>query len=134
MKAPRLTAVELNRATLARQMLLQRDRGIPVVEAVQRLAGMQAQEPKHPFVGLWTRLEDFEEASLRGALRERAVVRATLMRSTLHLLGAASYAAVRMALQPPPSVALRVLGARGEGLDPELVLPAARARCSRARR
>jgi len=127
MKAPRLTAVELNRATLARQMLLQRDRGIPVVEAVQRLAGMQAQEPKHPFVGLWTRLEDFEEASLRVALRERSVVRATLMRSTLHLLGAASYATVRMALQPPPSVALRVLGARGEGLDPELVLPAARA-------
>lgn len=87
---------------------------------------MQAQEPKHPFAGLWTRLDGFDEEALRDALHERAVVRATLMRSTLHLLGAADYAALRMALQPPTSVALRVLGARAEGLDLERVLPAAR--------
>ncbi len=62
---------------------------------------MQAQEPKHPFVGLWTRVEDFEEAALRAALQDRCVVRATLMRSTLHLLSAADYAAFRTALQPP---------------------------------
>ena len=48
------------------------------------------------------------------------------MRSTLHLFSAADYAALRMALQPPMSVALRVLGARSEGLDPERVVPAAR--------
>jgi Winged helix DNA-binding domain len=126
MPAPVLTAAELNRATLARQMLLQRERGIGVVEAMQRLAGMQAQEPKHPFVGLWMRLSDFEEASLRGALRERSVVRATLMRSTLHLLSAADYAALRLALQPPMRVALRALGARAEGLNPETVIPAAK--------
>ena len=125
MTPPVLSDAELNRATLARQMLLERPRGVGVVEAVERLAGMQAQEPKHPYIGLWTRIEDFDEAALRGALHDRSVVRATLMRSTLHLLSAADYAGLRMALQPPPSVALRVLGARSEGLDPERVVSAA---------
>ncbi|CAA9482552.1 MAG: hypothetical protein AVDCRST_MAG67-965, partial [uncultured Solirubrobacteraceae bacterium] len=132
MSAPVLTPRELNRATLARQMLLERAAGVGVAQAVQRLAGMQAQEPKHPFVGLWTRLADFEEQALRAALHERRVVRATLMRSTLHLLSAADYAAVRTALQPPMSVALRVLGARAKGLDPQQVLPAARALLQRS--
>jgi hypothetical protein len=125
MTAPVLTAAELSRATLARQMLLERAAGIDVPQAVERLAGMQAQEPKPPFIGLWTRLEDFEPEALVAALQERAVVRATLMRSTLHLLSAADYAALRMALQPPMSVAMRVLGARAKGLDPEQVIPAA---------
>ena len=56
--APVLTARELNRATLARQMLLERE-AIAVPAAVERLAGMQAQEPKHPFIGLWTRVDGF---------------------------------------------------------------------------
>ena len=120
-----LTATQLNRATLARQMLLARE-DVGVGEAVQRLAGMQAQEPKHPYLGLWTRVAGFETEQLRDALLAREVVRATLMRSTLHLMTAADYAALRMALQPPMSVAKRVLGARSEGLDVEAVLPAAR--------
>ena len=120
-----LTRAQLNRATLARQLLLERER-VGAVEAVQRLAGMQAQEPKHPFIGLWTRVDGFQCEELLAALRERAVVRATLMRSTLHLMSAADYAAVRMALQPSRAVALRVLGARSEGLDLDAVLPAAR--------
>jgi len=123
--APVLTRAELNRATLARQMLLERARGVGAREAVERLAGMQAQEPKHPFVGLWTRIGDFDEQALRDALGSGEVVRATLMRSTLHLLSAADYAAFRMALQPPMAVALRVLGARSAGLQPEKVIPAA---------
>ena len=125
MSGPVLTRADLGRATLARQMLLERA-SCGAVEAVQRLAGMQAQEPKHPFIGLWTRLDGFEESELRTALQDRSVVRATLMRSTLHLMSAADYAALRMALQPPMSVALRVLGARAEGLDLDRVLPAAR--------
>jgi hypothetical protein len=124
--AATLTRAELNRATLARQLLLARE-AVSAVDAVQRLAGMQAQEPKHPFIGLWTRVEDFAHEDLLAALREREVVRATLMRSTLHLMSAAHYAAVRMALQPPRSVALRVLGARSQGMDLDEVLPAARA-------
>ena len=127
MTATVLTAVELNRATLARQMLLDRAAGVGVPEAVERLAGMQAQEPKQPFIGLWTRLEDFEPEALLSALTNRDVVRATLMRSTLHLLSAADYVALRMALQPPMSVAMRVLGARAKDLDPEHVIPVARA-------
>ena len=125
MSAAVLTRADLGRATLARQMLLERG-SCGAVEAVQRLAGMQAQEPKHPFIGLWTRLDGFSDSHLREALQERSVVRATLMRSTLHLMSAADYAAVRMALQPPMSVALRVLGARAKGLDVDRVLPAAR--------
>jgi len=120
-----LTRMQLNRATLARQGLLERWT-VGVAEAVQRLAGMQAQEPKHPFVGLWTRVEGFERGALLDALARREVVRATLMRSTLHLMTAADYAALRLALQPSMSVALRVLGARADGLDLERVLPAAR--------
>lgn len=122
---PALTRTQLNRATLARQMLLER-RPVGAVEAVQRLAGMQAQEPRHPFVGLWTRVEGFACDELLDALRSRAIVRATLMRSTLHLMSAGDYAATRMALQPSRSVALRVLGARSDGLDLDAVLPAAR--------
>jgi hypothetical protein len=125
MSTPTLTARQLNRATLARQLLLQRE-PLSAADAVQRLAGMQAQEPKHPFIGLWTRIEGFEADELRGALAEREIVRATLMRSTLHLMTATDYAALRMSLQPPMSVAKRVLGARSEGLDLERVLPAAR--------
>jgi hypothetical protein len=120
-----LTRSQLNRATLARQMLLARE-PVSAAEAVRRLAGMQAQEPKQPYLGLWTRVEGFEVEHLRRALLEREIVRATLMRSTLHLMTAADYAALRMSMQPPMSVAMRVLGARSEGLDPDVVLPAAR--------
>jgi hypothetical protein len=120
-----LTVEDLNRATLARQMLLERA-SVGVVEGVERLAGIQAQEPKHPYIGLWTRIEGFGAADLRAALLAREVVRATLMRSTLHLMSAAHYRALRMSMQPSMSVALRVLGARSEGLDLERVLPAAR--------
>ena len=107
-------------------MLLEREADGDVTTAVERLAGMQAQEPKHPFVGLWTRLDEFSGAALLHALTQRAVVRATLMRSTLHLFSAADYTALRLALQPPAPVALRVLGARAEGLDPAAVVSATR--------
>jgi hypothetical protein len=122
---PTLTRTQLNRATLARQLLLERE-AAPAPAAVERLAGMQAQEPRHPYVGLWTRLAGFEVEDLRRALLERAVVRATLMRSTLHLMSAADYAALRMSMQPSMAVALRALGARSAGLDLDAVLPAAR--------
>lgn len=121
-----LSARDLNRATLARQMLLERATDCAVPAAVERLAGMQAQEPKHPFTGLWSRLEGFSADALLGAIAQRTVVRATLMRSTLHLFSAADYVTLRLALQPPASVALRVLGARAEGLDPEAVVAATR--------
>jgi hypothetical protein len=127
MAPPVMSSRDLNRATLARQMLLERaPRELAPAAAIERIGGMQAQEPKHPFVGLWTRVSAFEADALLDALAARDVVRATLMRSTLHLFSAADYVALRLALQPPMSVALRVLGARAEGLDPEAVVQAAR--------
>jgi hypothetical protein len=121
-----LTQKRLNRATLARQMLLRRDCG-SVVEAVERLCGMQAQEPRPPFPGLWTRLHGFRREDLHRALHERTVVRGTLMRGTLHLLSAADYIAHRMTLQPMLKRSLALLGTRAAGLDEDEVLPVARA-------
>ncbi|MGV9595380.1 winged helix DNA-binding domain-containing protein [Streptosporangium sandarakinum] len=77
----------LNRATLARQLLLDRA-GIPVLDAVAHLCGLQAQEPQEPFVGLWSRLHGFDPAALSDLLIRRSVVRTHLMRRTVHLLTA----------------------------------------------
>lgn len=76
-----LTVKELNRATLARQMLLAREK-TPVLRAVERLAGLQAQLARPPYVGLWSRLQGFRPEDLTRLARDRKVVRATLMRCT----------------------------------------------------
>jgi hypothetical protein len=88
---------------------------------------MQAQEPRPPFVGLWTRLRGFARADLAEALHDRQVVRATLMRGTLHLFSARDYAALRATLQPMLTAAMKLLGDRAAGLDLARVLLAARA-------
>lgn len=77
----------LNRATLARQLLLDRA-DLPTLDAVTHLCGLQAQEPQEPFVGLWARLRAFAPADLSDLLTGRRVVRTHLMRATLHLLAA----------------------------------------------
>ncbi|MFD2420527.1 winged helix DNA-binding domain-containing protein [Amycolatopsis pigmentata] len=77
----------LNRATLARQLLLDRA-DIPVLDAVAHLCGLQAQQPQEPFVGLWSRLHAFEPAMLDDLLTGRHVVRTHLMRRTVHLVTA----------------------------------------------
>ncbi|MFI5665995.1 winged helix DNA-binding domain-containing protein [Streptomyces sp. NPDC051704] len=77
----------LGRATLARQLLLDRA-GLPVLGAVAHLGGLQAQEPQEPFVGLWSRLRDFDPADLSDLLVRRRVVRTHLMRRTVHLVTA----------------------------------------------
>jgi hypothetical protein len=87
---------------------------------------MQTQEPRPPFIGLWTRLTGFARHDLLQALHQHEIVRGTLMRGTLHVMSAADYAAYRLALQPVLTRALSVLGERSEGLDPERVLPVAR--------
>ena len=120
-----LTVRQLGRATLARQMLLERA-SAGVAEAVGRLAGMQAQEARPPFAGLWSRVEGFTRGDLHAALHDRAVVRATWLRATLHLVTADDYLALRPTLLPGLGDALRVLGKRAEGLEPEKVLPVAR--------
>lgn len=126
MATPTLTARELGRATLARQLLLERS-AAGVVEAVRQVGGLQAQEPGPPFLGLWSRLEGFESGALLEALRSRAVVRGTMMRGTLHLVTADDYAAVRPSLQPMLVRAMAsALRERAAGLEPDAVLPVAR--------
>lgn len=108
-------------------MLLARE-PVGVVEAVERLGGMQAQEPRPPFIGLWSRLEGFATGDLRAALHDRSLVRAMAMRATLHLMSAADYRAVRAALEPVMESAMTgALRGRMEGLDLPRVLPAAAA-------
>jgi hypothetical protein len=77
----------LNRATLARQLLLDRA-DLPVLDAVAHLGGLQAQEPQEPFVGLWSRLRAFDPTVLSDLLTGRHVVRTHLMRRTVHLVTA----------------------------------------------
>lgn len=121
-----LTSRALNRATLARQLLLER---VPLdpVAAVERLAGMQAQEPKPPFLGLWSRVERFDAARLHEALLARELVRGPLMRATLHTVSAADYAAWRPLLAPVLAAAADgVIKTRRATVDLDAVLPVAR--------
>jgi hypothetical protein len=93
---PVLTLRELNRALLARQMLLTRQR-VDAVDAVERLAGLQAQWAPSPYVALWTRLAGFKRDELRAAIDKGLVIKATLMRATLHLVSAKEYGAYALA-------------------------------------
>ncbi len=123
-----LTLRELNRATLARQLLLKRE-ALSAQEAIERLAGMQAQIPGPPHVGLWSRLETFQRRDLVDLVMARRVVRATLMRTTIHLMSARDYASFRLALQPALTRSLdTVAGKRLAELDMDRLIEAARMR------
>jgi Winged helix DNA-binding domain len=94
-----LSLRELNRALLARQLLLERAR-LPAGEAIGRVGGLQSQAWAPPFVGLWTRLAGFQESELQELIDARAVVRATMMRHTVHLVRADDYLWLRPTIQP----------------------------------
>ena len=93
-----LTESELNRALLARQLLLERAR-TPLPRALERIGGIQAQYAPSMYVGLWSRLEGFERDALTRALERRSVVQATLMRSTIHLVSKADYWPLALAIR-----------------------------------
>lgn len=115
--SPTLTVRQLNRALLARQMLLSRER-TNALDAVKRLGGLQAQLARPPFVGLWTRLESFCRDDLLRPLRRRTIVRATALRGTLHLMATDDYVRFRGLLQPMLSRAMQgVLRDRSDALD-----------------
>jgi DNA glycosylase AlkZ-like len=87
-----LTLRELNRALLTRQLLLHRHR-LSVTQAVERVAALQAQWPPSPYLGLWSRVDGFTPDQLVRAITRRTVVKATVMRTTLHIVTAADYLA-----------------------------------------
>jgi Winged helix DNA-binding domain len=112
-----LTLRRINRATLARQMLLARHR-VAADEAIEKLVAMQAQFPRPPFLGLWSRLEGFERKELAALLEKRRVVRATFLRGTLHYVTARDFLALRPLLQPGLDKGLQgILRDRMKGLD-----------------
>ncbi|MEE8524811.1 MAG: winged helix DNA-binding domain-containing protein [Thermoanaerobaculia bacterium] len=121
-----LSLRQLNRATLARQMLLERQAS-PAAAAVERLAGLQAQQARPPYVGLWTRLRDFGRDDLAELIDRRAVVKATWVRATLHLCTADDYLRLRSALQPMLTKAWSgIAKRRGTDFDLEEVLTTGR--------
>lgn len=99
---PVLSDRALNRATLERQGLLSRHplRSTGIVDVVEHLVGLQAQEPLDPYLALWSRLDGFDPNALGTLLEERAVVRIAVMRSTIHLMTAADAGAIRPIVQP----------------------------------
>ncbi len=116
-----LSTRELNRALLARQLLLERSR-LPLSRALEQVAGLQSQYAPSAYVALWTRLRDFRREALTRALEQRRAVQATLMRVTIHIVSAPDYAC-----SPRASGAgrkawwRRVQRQQLEGLDMEVV-------------
>lgn len=94
-----LSMAELNRATLARQLLLERA-PLTVPDAVRRVYGMQAQHAASPYLALWNRVADFDPAEADRAFTDATVVKASLMRITLHAVHAEDLPATWTALQP----------------------------------
>lgn len=99
MGTKKLTARALNRATLARQLLLTRE-PLEVIEAVRRVVALQAQHAASPYIALWNRLAPFDPTALDAALTDHRLVRSTLMRITLHTVHADDYAPFREAMEP----------------------------------
>jgi hypothetical protein len=119
------TARGLNRATLGRQMLLGRE-SRDVGEAVRRVVALQAQEPASPYLALWNRLAGFDPAELDAAFAGREVVKATLMRITLHAVHADDYRVFREAMEPTLRAARLDSRFRASGLtlaDADALIP-----------
>lgn len=89
----------LNRALLERQ-LLSRRRRVSAADAIERLLGMQGQNPLDPYVGLWARLDRFRPEHLSGLISERRAVRMPLMRSTIHLVTSEDAFGLRPVVRP----------------------------------
>ena len=92
-----LSLRELNRATLARQLLLERKR-LSATAVIERLVGLQAQWPQAPYLGIWTRTTSFRRETLERELARGAVIKATMMRQTLHLVTRRDYGLIRAAM------------------------------------
>jgi hypothetical protein len=123
-----LTSQALNRATLARQLLLERA-DLPPLDAVRHLVGLQSQVPHNPYTGLWSRLARFRPESLSELLDRREVVRIGVMRGTIHLLTRDDCLLLRPLTQPVFDGQLwrhRDLSPQLRGVDLDAVVEAGR--------
>ena len=93
-----LTTRELNRALLARQLLLERS-SLPLERAVEQMGGVQTQYAPSAYVGLWSRLAGFRRDDLTGALEQRRLVQGTLMRVTIHVVSREDYWPLALAIR-----------------------------------
>jgi hypothetical protein len=124
---PVLSTRALNRALLARQMLLTRV-NLPVLDAIERLVGIQAQDPSAPYFGLWTRLEEFRPDDLSNLIQNKKVMRLALMRSTIHLVSSKDGMSLRPLIQSVQDTVLKnSFGKHLNGLDTQAVAEAGRA-------
>ena len=122
-----LTARELNRALLARQLLLEPS-DLPIVEAVEQVGCLQTQYSPSGYIGLWSRLRIFPRESLTEALENRSVIQATMMRATIHMASAADYQLMSVATRAPRAAWwMRTLGKQLDGIDMNTVARATRA-------
>jgi hypothetical protein len=115
--AVKVSAGELNRATLARQLLLGRE-SLSVAEGVRRIVAIQAQHPASPYIALWNRLVDFDPVELDTAFADGQLVKATLMRFTLHAVHRDDHSQLHTAMQP--TLRTRLPQARAGGLPLDL--------------
>lgn len=124
---PVLSTRALNRALLARQMLLTRV-NLPVLDAIERLVGIQAQDPNAPYFGLWSRLEEFRPDDLSKLIQNKKVMRLALMRSTIHLVSSKDGMSLRPLIQSVQDTVLKnSFGKHLNGLDTQAVAEAGRA-------
>jgi winged helix DNA-binding protein len=99
MPEPTLTQRRLNRALLARQLLLERSH-VSLTDALDAVGGLQTQYAPSGYIGSWSRLEGFRRATLTGALEGRSVIQATVMRATIHMVSAGDYWPFAIATRP----------------------------------
>ena len=120
----------LNRALLARQLLLERST-LSIAAAVEQVGGLQTQYAPSGYVGLWTRLRDFPREGLTAALEDRDVIQASLMRITIHIVSRREYWRYALGVrQARRQWALRTPAA--EGREPAMVEAADRLRAALA--
>lgn len=136
---PPLSARRLNRATLARQLLLERSTSA-VTDVLRGIVAVQAQEPASPYVALWARSAGFDPTELDRAFRTGAIVKAQLMRITLHAVADADYPAFHATMVPtlrgarlfdPRFTGEGISVAETDALIPELLAFAAEPRSNR---